>query len=36
LNSSLDPSKVPEIKEQYSEEQIATKQVAFIVDAYGF
>jgi len=33
LNSSLDPSKVPEIKEQYTEEQIATKQVAFIVDA---
>ena len=32
-NSSLDPSMVPEISHQYTEEQISTKQVAFIVDA---
>ena len=31
--SSLDPEKVPEISMQYTEEQISTKQVAFIVDA---
>ena len=30
--SSLDPSKVPEIAEQYTAEQIDSKQVQFIVD----
>jgi len=30
--SSLDPSKVPEIASQYTEEQIDTRQVALIVD----
>jgi hypothetical protein len=30
--SSLDPSKVPQIAEQYTEEQIDSKQVALIVD----
>lgn len=32
-NSSLDPSKVPEIAQQYTEEQINTKQVKMIVEA---
>lgn len=32
-NSSLDPLKVPEISQQYTDEQISTKQVKFIVDA---
>ena len=31
-DSSLDPSKVPEIAQQYTEEQISSKQVKMIVD----